>query len=183
MPAIAHQQMPDFMSNGPGEQVGRVSTGAARQTGHAIGVDLGNERPDQPRLLALAQGRIREPLQSTCPVHPVHPQGLVERAEASGAVAERFALFDYNRDDVVNGAELARGSVSDVHLPTTTYTDRHTVTLGGKRVTMTYLGTAHSDDSSVLHLPDERAVFSADILQIKRLPGGLAPPSARGSTR
>jgi hypothetical protein len=27
----------------------------------------------------------------------------------------------------------------------------------------------------VLHFPDERAVFSADILQVKRLPGGLAP--------
>jgi glyoxylase-like metal-dependent hydrolase (beta-lactamase superfamily II) len=40
---------------------------------------------------------------------------------------------------------------------------------------MIYLGTAHADDSSVLHFPDERAVFSADILQIKRLPGGLDP--------
>jgi glyoxylase-like metal-dependent hydrolase (beta-lactamase superfamily II) len=40
---------------------------------------------------------------------------------------------------------------------------------------MTYLGTAHADDSSVLHFPDERAVFSADVLQIRRLPGGLAP--------
>ena len=49
------------------------------------------------------------------------------------------------------------------------------MTLGGKRVTMTYLGIAHADDSSVLHFPDERAVFSADILQVKRLPGGLAP--------
>jgi hypothetical protein len=29
--------------------------------------------------------------------------------------------------------------------------------------------------SSVLHFLDERAVFSADILQVKRLPGGLAP--------
>ena len=101
--------------------------------------------------------------------------GLVERAEASGAIAERFDQFDYNRDGIVTGAEIARGSVSDVYAPTTTYTDTHTVTLGGKRVTMRYLGVAHADDSSVLHFPDERAVFSADILQIKRLQGGLAP--------
>ena len=101
--------------------------------------------------------------------------GLVERAEATGGIAERFALFDYNRDEVVSGAEIARGSVSDVNPPTVTFTDRHTVTLGGKRVTMIHLGTAHADDSSVLHFPDERAVFSADILQVKRLPGGLAP--------
>jgi glyoxylase-like metal-dependent hydrolase (beta-lactamase superfamily II) len=101
--------------------------------------------------------------------------GLVERAEATGAVAERFALYDYNRDDVVSGSELARGSVNDVYPPTTTFTDRHTVTLGDKRVTMVHLGTAHADDSSVLHFPDERAVFSADILQVRRLPGGLDP--------
>jgi cyclase len=40
---------------------------------------------------------------------------------------------------------------------------------------MIHLGLAHADDSSVLHFPEERAVFSADILQVKRLPGGLAP--------
>ena len=101
--------------------------------------------------------------------------GLVERGEAAGAYAERFELFDYNRDNVLSGAEIARGSVSDVYAPTVTYTDRHTVTLGGKTVTMTYLGIAHADDSSVLHFPAERAVFSADILQVKRLPGGVAP--------
>ena len=101
--------------------------------------------------------------------------GLVERNEASGAIAERFDLFDYNRDDVVNGAEIARGSISDVYPPTTTYTDRHTVTLGGKRVTMVYLGIAHADDSSALYFPDERAVFSADVMQVKRLPGAVAP--------
>jgi glyoxylase-like metal-dependent hydrolase (beta-lactamase superfamily II) len=101
--------------------------------------------------------------------------GLVERSEAAGAIADRFAQFDDNRDNVVSGAEIARGSLSDVYPPTVTYTDRHTVTLGKKRVTMTHLGDAHADDSSVLHFPDERAVFSADILQVRRLPGGLAP--------
>ena len=101
--------------------------------------------------------------------------GLVERTEAAGAYADRFDLFDYNRDSVLSGAEIARGSVSDVYPPTITYTDQHTVTLGGKQVTMTYLGIAHADDSSLLHFPAERAVFSADILQVRRLPGGLAP--------
>ena len=101
--------------------------------------------------------------------------GFVERSEASGNVAEQFALLDYNRDNILSGAEFERGPVSDVYPPTRTYTDRHTVTLGGKQVTMTYLGTAHADDSSVLHFPAERAVFSADILQVRRLPGGLAP--------
>ncbi len=126
-------------------------------------------------LAAIAPPAGNPPLPADAVKLDANRNGLVERAEATGAYQDRFALFDYNRDDVVSGAEIARGSVSDVHPPTTTYIDRHTVTLGGKRVTMTYLGTAHADDSTVLHFPDERAVFSADILQVKRLPGGLAP--------
>jgi glyoxylase-like metal-dependent hydrolase (beta-lactamase superfamily II) len=101
--------------------------------------------------------------------------GLVERSEAAGAIAERFAQFDFNKDDVVSGAEIARGSISDVYPPSTTYMGRHSVTLGGKTVNMIHLGVAHADDSSVLHFPAERAVFSADILQVKRLPQALAP--------
>jgi glyoxylase-like metal-dependent hydrolase (beta-lactamase superfamily II) len=126
-------------------------------------------------LSALAPPAGNPPLDADGVKMDANKNGVVERSEATGAAAQRFALFDYNRDNLLSGAELARGSVSDVYPPTVTYTDRHTVTLGGKRVTMTYLGVAHADDSSVLHFPDERAVFSADILQVKRLPGGLAP--------
>ena len=101
--------------------------------------------------------------------------GLVERAEAAGATRDRFDAFDFNDDEVLSGAELARGSLNDVYPPTTTFADRHTVTLGGKRVNLIHLGDAHAIDSVVLHFPDERAVFSADILQVRRIPGGLAP--------
>ena len=126
-------------------------------------------------LTALAPPAGNPPLTPDAVKMDANKNGFVERSEATGAIAERFDMFDYNRDALVSGPEIARGSISDVYAPTTTYTDRHTVTLGGKRVTMTYLGVAHADDSSVLHFPDERAVFSADIMQIKRLPGGLAP--------
>jgi glyoxylase-like metal-dependent hydrolase (beta-lactamase superfamily II) len=126
-------------------------------------------------LAALAPPAGNPPLTPDAVKMDANRNGVVERSEATGAIAERFGLFDYNRDEMISGGEIARGSISDVYPPTTTYTDRHTVTLGGKRVTMIYLGAAHADDSSVLHFPDERAVFSADILQVRRLPGGLAP--------
>jgi glyoxylase-like metal-dependent hydrolase (beta-lactamase superfamily II) len=126
-------------------------------------------------LAALAPPAGNPPLTDAATKMDANKNGLVERAEAAADIRDRFALFDYNRDDVVSGAEIARGSVSDVHPPTITYTDRHTVTLGGKTVTMMHLGTAHADDSSVLHFPAERAVFSADILQVRRLPGAVAP--------
>jgi len=126
-------------------------------------------------LAALAPPAGNPPLPADAMKMDANRNGLVERTEATGAIADRFALFDYNGDDAVSGAEIARGSVGDVRPPTTTFIDTHTVTLGGKRVTMTYLGTAHSDDSSVLYFPDERAVFSADVLQIRRLPASLPP--------
>ena len=54
---------------------------------------------------------------------------------------------------------MVGGSRAGVSMPTFVCTETfavgHTVTLGGKRVTMIHLGTAHSDDSSVLHFPDE----------------------------
>jgi glyoxylase-like metal-dependent hydrolase (beta-lactamase superfamily II) len=101
--------------------------------------------------------------------------GLVERGEATGATAQRFDLFDQNYDGVLTGAELVRGPVNDVYLPGTTFSDRHTVTLGGKRVVMIHLGTAHTNDGSALYFPDERAVFSADVLQVRRLPLSITP--------
>jgi glyoxylase-like metal-dependent hydrolase (beta-lactamase superfamily II) len=101
--------------------------------------------------------------------------GLVDRSEATGNTATQFAVLDANRDGVLSGGEIVRGPVGDVHPPTTMFTDRHTVTLGGKTVHMIHLGVAHTPDSTVLYFPAERTVFSADVLQIKRLPGGVAP--------
>jgi len=101
--------------------------------------------------------------------------GLIERSEATGATADRFDLFDFNRDGILTANELIRGPVNDVHLPSVTFRDRHTVTLGGKRVIMIPLGTAHTDDSTVLYFPDERTVFSADVMQVKRLPQNITP--------
>lgn len=126
-------------------------------------------------LAALAPPAGNPPLAGDAAKMDANGNGVIERSEARGAIADRFELFDYDRDGLVSGAEIARGSVSDVYPPTVTFTDRHTVTLGGKRVVMIHLGTAHADDSAVLYFPDERAVFSADILQVRRLPGGLAP--------
>jgi glyoxylase-like metal-dependent hydrolase (beta-lactamase superfamily II) len=100
---------------------------------------------------------------------------LIERSEATGATAERFDLFDFNRDGILTPNELIRGPVNDVHLPSVTFRDRHTVTLGGKRVIMVPLGIAHTDDSTVLYFPDERTVFSADVMQVRRLPQAITP--------
>ena len=126
-----------------------------------------------PAALALAAGN--PPLPADAVKMDANRNGLVERGEAAGATRDRFDAFDFNDDEILSGAELARGPLNDVYAPATTFGDRHTVTLGGKRVNLIHLGEAHAIDSVVLHFPDERAVFSADILQVRRIPGGLAP--------
>jgi glyoxylase-like metal-dependent hydrolase (beta-lactamase superfamily II) len=126
-------------------------------------------------LAALALPGGTPPLSAAMQKMDANRNGLVERSEATGDTAQRFALFDENRDGVLTGAESQRGAVSDVYPPDVTFADRHTVTLGGKRVIMAHLGMAHADDSAAIYFPDERTVFSADIVQVQRLPGGLAP--------
>src|SRR5687767_11153397 len=125
-------------------------------SGGVVFADTAEFVGQQNMLVSLAPPAGNPPLDAAGTKMDANRNGVVERSEAAGAVAERFAQFDYNRDNLVTGAELARGSVSDVYPPTLTFADRHTVTLGGKRVTMTHLGTAHADDSSVIHFPDER---------------------------
>src|SRR5512145_740953 len=60
-------------------------------------------------LVALAPPAGNPPLPADAAKMDANRNGLIERTEASGAIADRFALFDYNRDEVVSGAEIARG--------------------------------------------------------------------------
>jgi glyoxylase-like metal-dependent hydrolase (beta-lactamase superfamily II) len=96
--------------------------------------------------------------------------GEIEPAEATGNMANNFALFDFNEDGMLSGGEIARGALNDVHPPTQTYTDRLTVELGGKSVEMIHPGQAHSADMSVVHFPEESAVFFVDWISLGRLP-------------
>lgn len=128
---------------------------------------------NMPERLTLPAGQL--PLPPNAQKFDANRNGLLERAEATGTLQANFALTDANGDNALSGAEVARGALNDVHPPTTTYTDRHAITLGGKTVVMVHTGEAHSPDSSVIFFPAERAVFSADVLQAKRFPGGVGP--------
>ena len=97
--------------------------------------------------------------------------GSIEPAEATGNMANNFALFDFDEDGMLSGGEVARGALNDVHPPTQTYGgDELTVELGGKSVEMIHPGEAHSADMSVVHFPEESAVFVVDWISGGRLP-------------
>ena len=95
----------------------------------------------------------------------------------------RYVLYSHSDADHASGGEvfaetaefvghenMRDGVPNGVHPPTTFYSDRHLVTLGGKNVEMIYPGPAHSTNMSVLHFLDENAVFVVDFISIKRLP-------------
>jgi glyoxylase-like metal-dependent hydrolase (beta-lactamase superfamily II) len=128
---------------------------------------------NMPRALTVPAGNL--PLAQNAVAMDANKNGRIERSEATGNLQNNFALTDANNDGALTGSEIARGALNDVHPPTITYSDRHTVTLGGKTVHMIHTGVAHADDSTVIHFPAERVVFAADTLQVKRLPGGVAP--------
>jgi hypothetical protein len=61
-------------------------------------------------LKALAPPAGNPPLPADALKIDANTNGLVERSEAAGQYSERFAMFDYNRDEVLNGGEIARCS-------------------------------------------------------------------------
>jgi len=102
----------------------------------------------------------------------VNRNGTVEKTEAPEAFQRgQFDAFDANRDGVLSGAEVVRGPVSFVRPPDITYTDKHQLTLGGKRVDISWVGEMnHSRDSSFIAFPDDSVLFLVDFVSFRRLP-------------
>jgi glyoxylase-like metal-dependent hydrolase (beta-lactamase superfamily II) len=61
---------------------------------------------------------------------------------------------------------------AEVMLPESTYRDRRTITLGGRRVELIHPGRmGHAPDFTVLQFPAERAVFVVDYVAVRTVPG------------
>lgn len=60
--------------------------------------------------------------------------------------------------------------MKDVLPPEHTYTDRHTITLGGQTVELVHPGPNHSIDATVLFFPAERVVHVVDYITVRRVP-------------
>lgn len=120
-----------------------------------------------------------EALRMPSPDTPLPPQfagldangdGVIQRSEATGQLANQFDLYDADGDGGLTGAELARGPLAEVYPARTLFPDRWSATLGGKTVEMIHVGPAHSPDMTVLRFPAERAVFLVDFISVLRLP-------------
>ena len=102
---------------------------------------------------------------------------------SGGAVFEDTAEFVGHENMVPNLEAVADDPVfAEVRPPDRTYSDRTSVTLGGKTVEMIHALPSHSNDSSIIYFPDERTVFAVDFVNVRRVPfqtlSGYAPVPA-----
>src|SRR5690606_1725883 len=67
-----------------------------------------------------------------------------------------FNRLDLNKDGEVTPQEYH----SDIRPPDLVYSDRMTLTLGGKRIDLVHPGKNHANDGTVLYFPAEKVVFS-----------------------
>ncbi|MGO4915866.1 MBL fold metallo-hydrolase [Pseudogemmobacter sp. W21_MBD1_M6] len=67
---------------------------------------------------------------------------------------------------VGNGLEGTRPSYADVVFDTD-----HVLDLGGRQIEIHHAGAAHTPGDSFVWLPDQRAVFTGDIVYVGRIPG------------
>jgi glyoxylase-like metal-dependent hydrolase (beta-lactamase superfamily II) len=98
--------------------------------------------------------------------------GFVDQSEAKGKVTDaEFTGFDADLDGRLNGPEVARGPLSDVQPPTTTYVKEREIKFGGHRIQLTWMGRMnHSDDMTLITFPDDSVLFAVDYIDASRLP-------------
>jgi glyoxylase-like metal-dependent hydrolase (beta-lactamase superfamily II) len=87
------------------------------------------------------------------------------KEEAQTGTRANFDRMNGNGDAFLTQEEMA----ADIRRPDITFTDRYTVTLGGKRVELIHAGNRHTSDLFDVYFPDERVLFAGDYVWVKRL--------------
>jgi glyoxylase-like metal-dependent hydrolase (beta-lactamase superfamily II) len=95
-----------------------------------------------------------------------------------GMSARFFDQYDRNGDGIMTPAELQQ----DIVRPDLFFSDRMTISLGGKTVELLHPGKNHGNDMTVVYFPDERVVFATDMIadalvraDIRSLPSACGP--------
>jgi glyoxylase-like metal-dependent hydrolase (beta-lactamase superfamily II) len=117
------------------------------------------------------------PLPGNVKAQDTNGNGTIEQSEAQGQIKNMFAMYDANKDGVLSGAEVVRGPLQYVNGPELTYTDRVTITLGGKKAEIIWKPTVHADDNTIVRFVDgTNVLFASDWVTVHRLPFGPITP-------
>jgi glyoxylase-like metal-dependent hydrolase (beta-lactamase superfamily II) len=121
----------------------------------------------------LAMPAATTPLPQNVRGQDTNGNGQIEIAEAQGNLKTQFDLYDADRNQALSGAEVTRGPLAYVTAPTSVYTDRLTLTLGGKRAEVISIPTPHADDNTIVRFIDgTNVLFASDWITVRRLPFG-----------
>jgi glyoxylase-like metal-dependent hydrolase (beta-lactamase superfamily II) len=97
----------------------------------------------------------------------------------------KYVIYSHHHADHVSGGAAFTGAEIVAHenivddlkqdevrtpLPTMTFSDTKTITLGGQSVELIYLGSGHSDNMIAMKFPGEQTLFIVDIVSAQRLP-------------
>jgi glyoxylase-like metal-dependent hydrolase (beta-lactamase superfamily II) len=123
---------------------------------------------------------------ATDPIDADAAKWLKDELKSRFGVPVKYLIYSHDHRDHIAGGEVfkpeatviahenARAAIVGEQRPTAvpdvTFSDRMTVTLGGKSVELIYLGRSHSDNMIVMHFPAERALFTVDFISVNRLP-------------
>jgi cyclase len=100
--------------------------------------------------------------------HVIHPaRGIIAHERAKVALATRGAQMLKAYPGLV-GTRNAEGA--KVTLPTITLTDQMTLPITDRTIVLRYLGIGHTVGDIVVWLPDERVLFSGDLVVVNQLP-------------
>jgi glyoxylase-like metal-dependent hydrolase (beta-lactamase superfamily II) len=100
----------------------------------------------------------------------IHSHNHWDHASGGRVFADTAELWGHANmaAEIKNAPDPAR--MKDVATPQKTYTDRQTITLGGKSVELIHPGAKHAPDITVLYFPAERVVHAVDYLTVRRVP-------------
>lgn len=130
---------------------------------------------------------------ATDPISPQAAKVYIQEIKKITTVPVRYVVYSHNHTDHISGgavfkeagatfiahrqakAALVRLKDPDVVLPDLTLDDQFTLTLGGTRVELRYLGRNHTDGTVVPFLPREKIIFTVDWLPVREFPFRTMP--------
>ena len=123
---------------------------------------------------------------STDPINAATARWLKAELAQRFNKSVKYLIYSHHHEDHASGGEVfadtatfiahanfEAGMIAESVVtapPDITFDNEMTITLGGKKVVLTYAGLSHSDDSIIVHFPEERAVYAVDFVLAKALP-------------
>lgn len=140
---------------------------------HASGADAfeGARVLGRPEMVSALQGPAATTGLGAQAAADANRDGLLQRTEATGAMAQNFAAFDADGNGGLSAREIFLGQHRDVTAPADIWRNPiREFTLGGKIVELHHVGGTDAADLTYIHFPVERALLVVDVISPGRLP-------------